>query len=329
MTLAMNLLGLGSNASVAGGVSRFPTRLPVGNLAAPGGGTWQQIFADDFTTYPDLAVGSFVPQASGVLRTDCAAYPHMGANWTFYPDGGNTTWGGDTLPILSNEPGYIQPGQPGYPAMHPTLNSKYYPSKTLSVVSLGGGEKALQVNQHIETLADVDTELGANMKPVNPGGTYKFDPYYRVQYMMAATEVVTNGVDQAAINDFVGGTDNRRHSVPLGIDSSNWPGNGEIDWWEGSSNRRRRGNYHPAWTSNQTYPVDSGESPYQYHLATVEWSPGLMQWFTNSDMRLNTTDRVPTGPMAWQFQHEMDWRQAPPGYSITRIKWVSLWKYVP
>lgn len=319
--------GLG-RGNVAAAVPQFPTTMPIGDLAAPGG-TWVQIFHDDFKSYPDLAVGSFDPAASGILKSTCAAFPYMGANWTFYADGGNTTHGGKSYPILPGEPGYLPNNPDGTPGAYwPPINSKYYPTKTLSIVTLPDGDKAMQVYQHTENIAGVDTELGANMKPVNPAGTYKFDAYYRWQYMMRATEVLVDGVDRAAEGNFTTGTDNRRHWVPLGIDSNLWPQNGEIDWWEGSTNRALRGNYHPAAATNQTYPVPSGESPYNWNLATVEWSPGLMKWFTNSSNRLNTTDRVPTGPMAYQFQHESDWRQPPVGSTKVQIKWVSGWKWV-
>lgn len=313
----------------------FPASLPVGNLAGPGY-TWQQIFADDFTAYPDLPVGSFVANGNGNLLSTCAAYPYMGSKWTFYPDGGNTTHGEKVYPVLDTEPGYIQPGQPGYPANWPPVHSQYWPSKTLSIVSLGGGEKAMQVFQHTETIAGTDYALGANMKPINPAGTYKFDPYYRTQFWMRASSVIVDGADQAALGNFTTGTDNRFHWVPLGIDSVpsttpgiGWPGNGEFDFPEGSTNRRVRMNYHPAASTNQTYPIATAVpvSPYQWNLFTQEWTPGRLKWWVNNELVLNTTDRVPTGPMSFQFQHEADWRQPPPGSSTVQIKWFSMWKY--
>lgn len=299
----------------------FPTLMPTGDIFR-NGYKWQQIFQDNFTTYPDLPVGSFDPDGAGFLKSTCAAYPYMGSKWTFYPDGGNTTHGGKVYPIL--------PTEPGYPGDWPPVNSKYYPSKTLAVVSLGGGEKALEVNYHTENVAGTDYAMGANMKPINVGGTYKFDAYYRTQFIMRSTEVIVDGVDRAAQGNFTTGTDNRHHWVPLGIDSGNWPGNGELDWPEGSTNRKVRGNYHPAAAANETFAqapaVDL--SPYGFNLFTMEWTPGLMKWWVNTELVLNTTDRVPTGPMAFQFQHEADWRQPPPGTAKAQIKWVSMWKYV-
>lgn len=314
----------------------FPVGLAVGDIQR-NGYKWQQIFTDDFKTYPDLPVGSFDSDANGFLKSTCAAYPYLGSKWTFYPDGGNTTHGGKVYDVLPTEPGYIQPGQPGYPARWPPVNSKYYPSKTLAIVSLGDGNKAMEVNYHTENVAGTDYAMGANMKPINIGGTYKFDAYFRTQFWMRATEVIVDGVDRAAEGNFTTGTDNRFHWVPLGIDSTpsttpgiGWPGNGELDWPEGSLNRKVRGNYHPAASSNETWPQEPNVplSPYQWNLFTMEWTPGLMKWWVNTELVLNTTDRVPTGPMAFQFQHEADWRQPPPGSAKAQIRSIAMWKYV-
>lgn len=307
----------------------FPSAMFVGDLDAGGGHTWTQIFHDDFSGYPVLPVGSFVPLNSGELSSTCAAWQWFHNTWSFYPDTWNTTHGGVSYAKSSTEPGYIAPGQPGYPAMWPPINSKYYPSKTLSVENVPGLGKVLQVAHHTENIGGVDTFVGANMKPKNPAGPYLLDAYYRIQWRMRSTACVINGVDRAAVNDFASSPDGFMHWVPLGIDSNHWPSNGELDWPEGSIVRPVAGNYHPADPVNNTQHVTSGESPYQLNQFTEEWRPGSMKWWTNRNIRLDTADRVPTGPLAWQLQHESDWRQPPlTATALVQIKDVAIWKWV-
>lgn len=311
-------------------VDRFPDTMFIGDLDAGNGYKWQQIFADDFSGYPDLPVGSFDVAASGELKSTCAAYPWMQSKWSFYPDTWNSTHGGKIYPITPGEPGYLPDNPDGTPgAYHDPINAKYWPTKTLSIETVPGIGKVMQVYHHTENIGGIDTFLGANMKPKNPTGVYKFDPFYRVQYKMRATEVIIGGVNVSAANDFTTSTNSYMHWVPLGIDSSNWPVNGEIDWWEGALNRALAGNYHPASSTNQTFHVNSGENPFQWHRATVEWQPNSMKWWTDRTNRLSTTDRVPTGPMAWQLQHESDWRQPPLSATAkVQIADVAIWRRV-
>lgn len=286
---------------VTGGSS---TALPIGNM--PG---WTQIVADDFNyTY---AIGSVASDQDGELLPGCAAYAELHDKFTFYPDGWNTTHGGKVYEILPTEPGYIEPGQPGYPAYHPAVNSKYYPSKTIYFEN-----SCAKVYHHSEDIGGIMTALGAAIKPKLPSGDYMIGPYARWQFRMRSQNVTA-----APANSYW-------HWVPLGIDSNNWPQNGELDWPEGDIGKPVAGNYHPASNVNETYHVTSGEDPTQWNIFTVEWTPGRLKWWCNNALRLNTTDRVPSQPQAFLFQHESDWRQ-PIGTGIVEIDWVAMWTYTP
>jgi hypothetical protein len=266
------------------------TALPVGDL--PG---WTQIVADDFDyNYP---IGSVVADGSGELTTGSAAYNELHSKFTFYPDTWNSTWGGKTGTDTSGNP--------------VTIQAKYYPSKTIYFE-----ESCAKIYHHSENIGGVMTALGASIKPKNPSGVYNFGPYMRWQFRMRATGVT------ASPSYF--------HWVPLGIDSNNWPSNGELDWPEGDISSAVAGNYHPAASTNITQHVSSGEDPSAWNIYTVEWTPGRMKWWTNSALRLNTTDRVPTGPLSFVFQHETTNVQPDSATTGTiEIDWIAMWNYTP
>jgi hypothetical protein len=313
----------------------FPINLPSGDLDAGGGKTWVNIWANDWKSMPDLAEGSFVPTSGGSqLVSTCAAYPYFNSIAQFYPDNAGTTHHNKSYAILPGEPGYLPNKPDGSPgAFWPPCQTLNMPSETMSLVSLGGGDKALQIRQFSRVIAGKLTALGANFKPRNPaaGAPYKFDPGLRIQFWVRATEVMVDGVDVSATRDFTTGTDNRLHSLVLMIDSGNWPGNGEPDIIEGSSNRRMKGNYHPASPTNQTFPINTA-SPityYDWHLITVEWRTTSLQIWYDAERVLNTTDRVPQGALSVHIQDEMDWRQAPADASAKlQYRWFSMWKLV-
>lgn len=292
---------------------RNPVRLPAGNI--PG---WQNIFADDFSyTY---AVGAIDSGQNGVLKSTSPAYAELKDRFTFYPDGWSTSHDGEIDAKSPNEPGYIAQGQPGYPAMWPAIVSKYQPTKTISFAN-----SVARIRLHSESVGGVNTAFGAVIKPILAGG-YNMGPYGRVSFRMRSTNVLTAaGVDLSATNNTTA-PNLYWNWVPLGIDSGNWPGNGEFDFPEGGIDRPVAGNYHPAASTNQTYHVNSGESPYQWNIFTWEWTPGRFRWLVNNVVRLDTTDRVPTLATAFLFQAESDWRQ-PTGEGTIEIDWVSMWSY--
>jgi hypothetical protein len=289
-------------------LGRNAVRMPTGNL--PG---WTNIFADDMDY--NYAVGSIDSTSTGVLKTTSPAYAELSGRFTFYPDTWSTSHDGEVDAKT--------PGEPGYPGTWPAIVSKYYPTKTISF-----SNSVARVRLHSESIAGVNTALGAVIKPIVPGG-YKMGPYGRVAFRMRATSVLTaTGTDLAAAGDYTTAPNLYWNWVPLGIDSNNWPSNGEFDFPEGSMNRAVAGNYHPAATTNQTYHITSGESPYQWNNFVWEWTPGRFRWLVNGNVRLDTTDRVPSLATAFLFQFECDWRQ-PTGEATAEIDWVSIWSYTP
>ncbi len=266
------------------------TTLPIGDL--PG---WTQIVAEDFNyNYP---IGSIASDNNGELLVGTAAYTELHDKFTFYPDGWNTTWGGKAGTDTSGNP--------------VTLQTKYYPSKTIYFE-----DSCCKVYQHSENISGVMTALGATIKPKLPSGNYKLGPYGRYQFRMRATSV-------SASPSYLGW-------VPLAIDSANWPSNGEFDWPEGDIASSVAGNYHPANPTNVTQHVNSGENPGDWNIYTVEWTPGRVKWWCNSALRLNTTDRVPSGALAFLFQFgSMDVQPDPAVVGTIEVDWVAIWDYTP
>lgn len=269
---------------------------------------WTLIFADDMNyTHP---VGSIVPNQQGVVTV-----PDLASRFTFYADGWSTTHDGKVYAKTASEP--------GYPGNWPAIVSKYQPSKTISF-----SNSVARFRLHSETLAGVNTAFGATMKPILPGG-YKMGPYGRVAFRMRSTHVLTAaGTDLAAAGDFTTAPNLYWNWVPLGIDSNNWPSNGEFDFPEGSMNRGVAGNYHPASTVNETFHITTPLSPYLWHNYVWEWTPGRFRWVIDGVEYENTTDRVPTLATAFLFQFECDYRM-PTGEATAEVDWCAIWSYTP
>ena len=294
-------------------IDRFPSVMPTGNLSVDSSmgvtGTWVQIFANDFNyTVP---VGGIVPNSTGTALV-AGSYAKVNTdidNWaSFYANNANSSWGEKTSQLQSGEPGY-----PGTYLSH----AKWYPSKTVEF-----RDSCFVVKYHAEDLNGDGTMygLGAAMNIRNPSNpsVWKMGPYLRYQYRMRHTNHV--GLTPGQTSYWT--------SVPLAIDSANWPGNGEFDWTECDANKVVEGNYHPAYTSNETWHVTSGESAKVWNTFTVEWVPGRVKFWTNNVLRWNTTDRVPTGQMSIVMQHEQNWR-AGVGSADMEMDWLSIWAYTP
>ena len=127
-----------------------------------------------------------------------------------------------------------------------------------------------------------------------------------------------------------------------------WPASddwneGEIDWPEGALDGSLYGNsaIKGTRTSNgmQFDPADKNYSsarPGQWHVATIEWSPGLVQWFLDDVLVDRTTKPkgVPTTPMRWTLQAETadDASSAFPATDVAghlQVDWVVQYAYTP
>jgi hypothetical protein len=290
--------------------------MPVGNL--PG---WTQVFADDFNY--SFAEGTITPNGSGFLTTGPAAAT-LGAKFTFYPDTWGTTHHGKVYPKTV--------GEPGYPGNWPAINSRYYPSKVLSFSTTtpdGTAPGVMQIRQHTETLSGIPTALGAAIKPRHPNGNYMNGPYARYAFRMRVRSAKIGGVDYALTNNFTTSPNLYHIHVPLSIDSNNWPENGEFNHPDGDVNRKIKGTYHPAHTSNESwsYEPTPAMSPFEWHIYETIWEPGRVRFLIDGVAWKDTTDRVPSMEMAIAiFQHEANWRQPDAtGEAVTEIDWVVMY----
>lgn len=295
--------------------------MPVGDLAVDsslGGGMWRQIFANDFDY--DVPIGGLVP-TSNSQSLAAGSYAKVNTDiddWsTWYANNTNSSWGEKYSDLKPDEAGYIQPGQPGYPAKY-FSHAKWYPSKTVEFA-----DSCFKVHFHSEDLNGDGTMygLGAAMclrNPANPT-TSKIGPYLRYQYRMRHT----------GHTGLAPGQTSYWTSVPLAIDSTNWPYNGEFDWTEMDANKVVQGHYHPSKAPlDEPLLIPSGESAKEWLTATVEWVPGKVKFWANDVLRFSTTDRVSTGPHQIVMQHEQNWR-AGVGTAIMEMDWLSVWQYEP
>lgn len=127
-----------------------------------------------------------------------------------------------------------------------------------------------------------------------------------------------------------------------------WPASdhwneGEIDWPEGGLDGSLYGNsaIRGTRTSNgmQFDPGDrksSSSSPGQWHVATIEWKPGLVQWFLDDQLVDQTTkpEGVPHTPMRWTLQVETadDATSTFPANDVAghiQVDWVVQYAYAP
>ena len=116
-------------------------------------------------------------------------------------------------------------------------------------------------------------------------------------------------------------------------DSGNWPGDGEIDFPEGSLDGGFAGFVHHRGAtsgSDQARIPSSGSAGGfgVWHEATIEWSPDRVEFFLDGASIGAETARVPATPMHWVLQSETEVTATPtPDTSSANIEidWVSVW----
>ena len=117
-------------------------------------------------------------------------------------------------------------------------------------------------------------------------------------------------------------------------DSGNWPGDGEIDYPEGSLDDGFAGFVHHrgATSGSDQARIPSSGSAGGYgawHEATIEWSPGRVEFFLDGASIGAETARVPATPMHWVLQSETEVTATPtPDASAANVEidWVSVWR---
>jgi hypothetical protein len=127
-----------------------------------------------------------------------------------------------------------------------------------------------------------------------------------------------------------------------------WPASddwneGEIDWPEGALDGSLYGNSAIKGTrTTDGMEFDPADKKYsdsragQWHVATIEWSPGLVQWFLDGELVDQTTKPkgVPNTPMRWTLQAETadDAKATFPAAGTAghlQVDWVAQYAYTP
>ncbi|HWH26844.1 MAG TPA: family 16 glycosylhydrolase [Pseudolysinimonas sp.] len=124
--------------------------------------------------------------------------------------------------------------------------------------------------------------------------------------------------------------------------SDNW-NEGEIDWPEGSLNGKMspasaiKGSLSPTW--NMSFDAVSPRSwsatdSSTWHVATTEWTPGLVKWFWDGALVAQTSipAGVPTTNFRWTLQAETEIGAPAPAASTAghlQVDWVAQYAYTP
>lgn len=273
-----------------------------------------RVFSDDMAY--TVAEGGVDVLSSGELNPTAAGYAQLHNDFAFYMDGWNTTHGGKVYPKT--------PGEPGYPGDWPPIVSKYYPTKCASFATTvpdGSAKGVFRVRMHSELVGGVMTAMSSVLKPKLSTGKYMLGPYGIWDFRSRVTVASTGGVDYAALKNFITAATIGFIQVPLGIDSNNWPINGEEDFPDGQVQVRIEGTYIPAAPTQESWPITTAfpVSPYDWNRFRVIWEPGRLRFILNGVVLKDTTDRVPAGAQAIVLQYESDWRQ-PPADAVATVE---------
>lgn len=112
-------------------------------------------------------------------------------------------------------------------------------------------------------------------------------------------------------------------------ESERWPGDGEFDFPEGYLTGTVGGWQHFASEGacdGCKFPaVDIGARFTDWHVYTIEWSPGRVRYLLDDVVVLDSTQWVSDTPMRWQLQTETRGNGANRGQVL--VDWVSVWSY--
>lgn len=245
-----------------------------------------------------------------VARNDFTAFHPVGA---FVPDP-------STQEIASTAAAYADyftvikfstEGQPD------TYNvAKYYASKTISTKAAAGANGVLDIFVHSETLGGVSTPIGAWVRPLRPDGDFEH-AYGRYSIRMRADPAPGYGFVQLLIAHL----------------AANWPDWGELDWPEGDLAAKIVGWYHRA-NPDQAAKFQVTPTPDQFfaqwHIFTIEWTPGNVKWLIDTTKVLDTTLETPANPLKFLWQVGGSSGSSPPAPAVTghiQIDWFAMWDY--
>jgi beta-glucanase (GH16 family) len=112
-------------------------------------------------------------------------------------------------------------------------------------------------------------------------------------------------------------------------DSGVWPRDGEVDFPEGDLSKTFYGAVHKMGNDPQDqeliYSLTTFES---WHVATMEWSPGRVEFFLDGHSLGAGTESTPTTPMHYILQTESCLRGCPQPATAGHVSvdWVAVWK---
>lgn len=189
-------------------------------------------------------------------------------------------------------------------------NAKYNATKTMSVSG-----SVLDIYQHVETVSGVNQAYGGAIKPLLPSGQPE-QTYGRYSFRARV---------QGVSGTRMGGVANVISS------SGSWPGSGEDDWPEaaGGYGLPVGGFYHYADAANPpAHQVTTALAWTDWHIYTVEWSPGKIRYLADDVLVYESTDRVSTQPRGWLIQAGST--GGVPGVTETahlQVDWIALYTY--
>jgi Glycosyl hydrolases family 16 len=114
-----------------------------------------------------------------------------------------------------------------------------------------------------------------------------------------------------------------------------WPGSenwddGEIDFPEGDLTRTISAFMHHVGNPSEQDYFGTGAGFADWHVATIEWSPGKVAFFFDGRILGTSTTHVPTKPMHFVLQTETDLGSEPVPSTASgdvQVDWVSIWRY--
>jgi hypothetical protein len=112
-------------------------------------------------------------------------------------------------------------------------------------------------------------------------------------------------------------------------DSGIWPRDGELDYPEGDLSTKFYGAVHKM--GNDPYATDvfsSGATSAEWHVATMEWSPGKVEFFLDGRSIGAGTSKTPNVPMHYILQTEACLFGCPKPETAGHVylDWIAIWK---
>ena len=110
-------------------------------------------------------------------------------------------------------------------------------------------------------------------------------------------------------------------------DSGLWPQDGEIDYPEGDLAASFYGAAHPMADFSKARIFWSGETFTSWHIATMEWLPGRVEYFLDGHSIGVSTIDIPTKPMHYILQTEscLTGCPAPTTAGHVYLDWIAIW----